>query len=145
MKLTEVIPQLYIRQHTKKIGYERKLKALRAKNVTLVLRLCRQPDLDFPLEGITNYYIPIVDSRKDINFKAFKQINELSVTAISKGRGVLIHCIAGRNRSALACALVMREITGCSGEEAYQRIKTIRPGTFSNYLFKQYLRSLKQP
>lgn len=61
---------------------------------------------------------------------------------LDEGRGVLVHCSAGVNRSALVVALVVRQRTGCSGAEALALVQERRPGTLRNSSFVAYLEDL---
>jgi hypothetical protein len=55
---------------------------------------------------------------------------------------VMIHCRAGRNRSGLLAALVLRELEGISGQEALERVQAARPKSLYNQHFCAYLAQL---
>jgi protein-tyrosine phosphatase len=64
------------------------------------------------------------------------------VNAVKLGLEVLVHCHEGRNRSALVTALALRELTGCSGEDAVAVLRAARPGVLSNSVFADALGAL---
>lgn len=61
---------------------------------------------------------------------------------IDDGETVLVHCAAGVNRSGLVTALVVRELTGCSGLSARIQVQTMRPGALINRAYTKYLDDL---
>ena len=61
------------------------------------------------------------------------------------GRTVLVHCREGRNRAALVAGLVARRALGCTGEEAWRRIKDLRPLALYNAAYADHLRGLGVP
>jgi protein-tyrosine phosphatase len=70
---------------------------------------------------------------------------EVIRSALVQGRGVLVHCAAGSNRSALVVALVVREIQRVDGRTAAALVMETRPGTLRNRDFLVYLESLGAP
>lgn len=89
-----------------------------------------------------NYrYCPIKDGRiRDV--EPLYHAMAIVARAASDGEDVLIHCLAGRNRSMLIAALAMRSMNGMSGEAAYQRIMELRPNALHNVFFERFLRAL---
>lgn len=61
---------------------------------------------------------------------------------VDDGETVLIHCAAGVNRSGLVSALVVRELTGCSGLSARIQVQTMRPGALINPTYRKFLDDL---
>lgn len=55
---------------------------------------------------------------------------------------VIIHCNAGRNRACLVVALTLRELTGISGHEALQHVRSVRPRAVANPWFESWLEEL---
>ncbi len=61
---------------------------------------------------------------------------------VDDGETVLVHCAAGVNRSGLVSALVVRELTGCSGLSARIQVQTMRPGAPLNPAYRRFLDDL---
>jgi hypothetical protein len=56
--------------------------------------------------------------------------------------GILTSCNAGRNRSGLLSALIVRELTGLPGAAAMEVVRYHRPNAIANPHFEAFLRSL---
>ena len=72
--------------------------------------------------------------------------NELFVLAMEdiinwyrEGRTVLVHCRAGRNRSATAIAMFLIEHFDWEPQAAIEHIRTIRPRAIANPVFEDHL------
>ena len=61
---------------------------------------------------------------------------------VGAGKRVLVHCAAGLNRSGFVAALVYRELVECSGTEAEDRVKALRPGSLLNPYYVAFLHRL---
>ena len=59
-----------------------------------------------------------------------------------RGR-VLVMCHAGRNRSGLVSALIIRQLLRCSGAGALAHVRSRRPHAVANTVFAAYLGSLE--
>ena len=95
--------------------------------------------------GELNYiHYPIPDGLlKDPTIAWMEQIAvELAKGIKDTGMAVLAHCNAGRNRSGLLNALIIRELSGCSGVEAMDIVRKERPNAIANDHFENYLTSL---
>lgn len=57
---------------------------------------------------------------------------------------ILVTCAAGRNRSGLVTALLVRRIYGCSGKSARELVQSRRAGALTNGSFARYLDSLRR-
>lgn len=66
-------------------------------------------------------------------------------TAVRSELPTLVHCMAGRNRSGLIAALVVRELLGVSGSEAVARVRARRTGALTNPAFAAALAALGPP
>lgn len=88
------------------------------------------------------YYFPIPDGKMDGS-----DLNRLvlELTKRLDDGAVVVHCHAGRNRSGLVSALVLRQYLGISGREALQQVQLLRPNALANEHFCDYLRSLEAP
>jgi len=85
-------------------------------------------------------YYPIFD--EDLpDLDKLKAVARLGSSLIQAGHKVLSHCGMGFNRSALVAGLILVHL-GMSGEEAYQLLRSKRPGALFNEVFASYLRSL---
>jgi protein-tyrosine phosphatase len=71
---------------------------------------------------------------------------EAAATLLADGEHVLVYCHYGRNRSGLVCALIIRELLGCTGGQAFQLLRRSRRGSIgSNQHFVHYLEALAAP
>ena len=61
----------------------------------------------------------------------------------SHGETVLTMCNAGRNRSGLLSALIVRHLTGLPGYAAMQIVREQRPNALANPYFEAYLEGLE--
>lgn len=61
---------------------------------------------------------------------------------ITSGRVVLTMCNAGRNRSGLLSALIVRELTGLPGAAAMAVVRRHRPNAIANPNFERFLEGL---
>ncbi len=143
----EILPgKLYQRGLFYKFPLERKIEVLTAGNVGAVACLVRLPDAELQswlwLNGGMYIYHPISDGKVIPRVLEFYASDLAQV--IRKGKAVIVQCRAGRNRSGLLAALVVREITGCSGTEALEHVQRTRPNALANGYFCSYLRSLPE-
>ena len=67
------------------------------------------------------------------------------VTAVTRGRRVLVACAGGRNRSGLVLGLALRELLACSGAEALCLVRSRREDALTNATFAQHLAALPPP
>lgn len=94
-------------------------------------------------DAIDHRYAPIKDGRlDDSNLEAVGYAVALTVERVKEGEDVLIHCLAGRNRSALVAALAFRALDGVTGQAAYEHIMGVRPNALHNPHFAAYLKGL---
>ncbi len=64
------------------------------------------------------------------------------VAAVRAGRGVLVACAGGRNRSGLVVGLAVRELLGCSGAQALTWVQSRREDALNNATFARHLAGL---
>ncbi len=100
--------------------------------------------LDEGVPSVPNHvlylYYPIFD--EDLpDLGKLKAVARLGASLIQAGQKVLSHCGMGFNRSALVAGMILVHL-GLSGEEAYQLLRSKRPGALFNEVFANYLRSL---
>lgn len=146
MKLgAEILPgKLYQRGLFDRWPREQKAAIIAQGKIGAVACLVRRHDPDMQeLLGKQYIYFPISDGKvipRGLEFVAYDLAQYIRL-----GRGVIVHCRAGRNRSGLLSALVVREVTGCTGEEALAHVQRARPNALANPHFCAYLRSLDAP
>lgn len=124
---------------------EPKLQGLLHYGVTTVVSLAPPtPDPDLVKWGglFFNYtHMPIPDGllRKsgDLRELAYEMGQE-----ILDGGTVLTMCNAGRNRSGLLSALIVRELYGWSGTDAMECVRHHRPRALANPVFEKFLQGL---
>jgi hypothetical protein len=58
---------------------------------------------------------------------------------------VVIHCVAGRNRSGLIGALILRELHQLTGPQALEMVRRLRPNSVDNPYFEEYLMGIGAP
>jgi len=89
-------------------------------------------------------HIPLADGQiKDMN--SVVRARDTALGMMAAGYFTIIHCMAGRNRSGLVGALVLREIENLTGEDAMILVRELRPGAVDNIHFEQFLLSLPKP
>ncbi len=69
----------------------------------------------------------------------------LVVDLVRQGRRVLVHCTFGKNRSGLVMALVVREVLGCDGPTALERVRAVRPRAVNNDALAEWVSALPAP
>jgi protein-tyrosine phosphatase len=93
-------------------------------------------------------WLPMPDGRWPTSSTSSPAIAEVNAVVrqiaaeIRRGGRVLVMCRAGRNRSGLLTALVVRQLTGCSGPEAVAGVRRGRPRALANPHFERYLERL---
>lgn len=89
-------------------------------------------------------HIPIPDG-KIRSMPDVLRARDVALSMVRNGFFTLVHCVAGRNRSGLVGALVVRELLSMSGSEAMEYVRLRRPGAIDNLWFEDFLRSLDRP
>jgi hypothetical protein len=138
----EILPgQLYQRGLFDRWPIEQKMELIVQGRIGAVACLVNRHDIEMAqLLGRSYIFYPVSDGRvvdRGLEFIAY----DLS-QVIRLGKAVIVHCRAGRNRSGLLAALVVREVTGCTGKEALEIVQERRPNALANPHFCAYLRSL---
>jgi protein-tyrosine phosphatase len=70
---------------------------------------------------------------------------DIALSMYAQGYNTVIHCMAGRNRSGLIGALVIRELDNLTGAEALAQIRELRPRSVDNIHFEGFLLALEKP
>lgn len=145
MKLgAEILPgQLYQRGLFDRWPLMKKVEMIAQGNIGAVACLVNRHDTEMAqLLGRSYIFYPISDGKvveRGLEFIAFDLAQ-----VIHHGKAVIVHCRAGRNRSGLLAALVVRELTGCSGTKALEHVQRTRPNALANDYFCAYLHSLPE-
>ena len=104
----------------------------------------REEDLDAGVPTVPNHvlylYYPIFDEELP-DLDKLQAVARLGSSLIQAGHKVLSHCSMGFNRSALVAGLILVHL-GLSGEEAFNLLRSKRPGALFNEVFATYLRGL---
>lgn len=112
-----------------------------------MLTLCpRPPHTSIVMDDRMQWWkhIPLVDGQIK-NLDDIVLARDTALGMFNAGHHVVIHCVAGRNRSGLVGALVLRELNNWSGEEALNEVRLRRPRSVDNDHFEAFLRGLERP
>lgn len=138
MKMYEILPgRLYQRGHIDHLPAVEVQEALRKHNIGVVVNLHNRPSGN--LGRVLYIHWPIPDNKlpDEITLKALA--NLLASIIQWSHKAVLVHCNAGRNRSALLSALIVRAIHEISGKEAMEFVQGKRPNALANPHFVEFL------
>jgi hypothetical protein len=107
------------------------------------------PPVEGMYPGVRVRYFPFDDAREPAqrDLMTAWTAGEAVARDIRRGRRVLVSCRMGRNRSALVAALAIHFVTGASGAEALELVRSRRVDdvgvrALSNQAFQRLLRSL---
>lgn len=149
MKVYTILPDaLYQRGKMHHIGLPEKRTALRHLGVGVVVGLAPSladsglVELDRAGE-VAYYHHPIPDGAvRGGGAAELRLAAEVARLAHDRQVAVLSHCNAGRNRSGLFCALLLRHWAGMSGLEAIAHVRAARPRALANEAFVEFLAGL---
>lgn len=141
----EILPgRLYQRGKLHSLEPAKKLSGLRHYGITTAVALA--PPTPDPYLSVFFDYIhqPIPDGALDPKTGGLKMLVLASqlVHNIEFGGTVLTMCNAGRNRSGLLSALIVRELTGLPGSAAMKVVRQHRPNAIANPNFERFLEGL---
>ena len=144
----EIIPgKLYQRGEIHHFSPDLKAEGLVHYGITHAVALApKNPDPDLlgwdpDIFGYTHY--PITDGELKVGVGTqLLVIAALMAKEIAYGGCVLAMCEAGRNRSGLMSALIVRKILGMSGSDALEYVQARRPNALANEHFAQFLKEL---
>jgi protein-tyrosine phosphatase len=144
MRVYEALPgQVYFAQRTQGMPLWQKFDLLARYNIGTVVNLWWDPDPDLAnYNGIVYFHQSMPDGKTWEREELERLAVQVTARIVATKRAALVQCYGGRNRSGLLAALIVRELTGCSGAEAYQRIRDTRAGALGNEAFATYLGSL---
>ena len=138
----EIIPgQLYQRGKLHDMPLDRKTAGLLYYGITHAVALAPpSPDPDIDL-FVRYTHLPIPDGRLRNNGELIR----LAIGLAEEMRGggvVMTMCNAGRNRSGLLSALILREYRGFTGPYAMTEVRKHRPRALDNAAFAAWLEDL---
>jgi protein-tyrosine phosphatase len=143
IKLHEILPgKLYQRGEFKDFPLLDKLHVFEVNQIHLVANLIKNKDHELA-EKVAYFHYPIPDNKlsekdKEILLKAAKSFAD----SIAFGNAALVHCHAGRNRSALFSALICMSYLEINGKEAIELLREKRPNSLANEHFVKFLEEL---
>lgn len=140
MKTHTILPGLYQRGHTGRVSLDEKRRWLAENHVGLVLNLW-QHDRDWMILPVRYELQPMPDGRV-IPEATLRMLVILARDFAKIGQGTLVLCHAGRNRSGLLSAMIVRDWLGVSGTEAMRIVREGRPRAIANPAFAAYLEGL---
>lgn len=125
---------------------ERDLDQLTMESVSSVVTVCKK----HPAELVTRrydgawYYQHLQDGRK-LQVPEYLAVARWVTQLLGDGQRVLVHCLAGRNRSCLVAALALRSRYKLDGTLAADLVQAARPNALSNPVHLAWLRALPGP
>ena len=142
LKVHAIIPgKLYQRGEFAKFPLPEKLRELARLRVSVIVNLWSVPDIELQKTIPYYYHLPIPDGNIKDGELLLLKAQEIA-RLIRGGKGAIVHCHAGRNRSGLFNALLCMELLGMSGQEAIDHVRRRRPNAIDNNHFVEFL--LKQ-
>lgn len=133
VKYTKIIPRLYLGN----IESAEDSKFIKDKKIKAVLNCSKAHDIPnhFADKGIEYLRIPVDDSLKDRDFEKMSHLLPLAVEFINKHiniekNNLLVHCWAGRQRSAISVAAYLVKYHGMTPKEAVTFIQKKRDEAF---------------
>lgn len=109
-----------------------------------LITLCHRRPSEAVIERVGWWsHIPIPDGKMREPYAI--QARDTALSMMNRGLFTILHCNAGRNRSGLIGALVVREIHNWTGDEAMLWVRQCRPRAIDNIYFEEYLHALGRP
>ncbi len=137
MRPRELVPHLLFGGAFDRERPEQKAALVRDYDIRTVV--CLRPRFDVDMPSLVEYiYAPIPDGRS-VAPAAVEPTVALVVERVQAGKTVLVHCIAGRNRSGLIVGLALRDLYGMDGRAARDLVLDRRPNALYNPAFVEYL------
>lgn len=142
MKTHRIMPGLYISRNALDLTVAQRSELVRELRLGLVINLWRDDPgwRDIPRLGY--FHVPIPDGQQWRRAELERLACLVASYELGGPRSVLITCHAGRNRSGLLAALIVREVTGESGARAMEIVRAGRPRAIANPYHAAYLESL---
>jgi hypothetical protein len=92
--------------------------------------------------GLKTIHIPLDDVGFPLTLMEVHAVNQVArsvANEVRRGGKVLVTCAMGRNRSGLVSATAVVFLTGCTGKQAVQLVRSVRPNALTNAQFVDYL------
>lgn len=125
-------------------GRPQKLQELQELGVSSVICMLRKIDPDLQkLDWLTYRNFPLPDTMQ-VKEEALWGAAWHAQAELERGKRVLIHCIHARDRAPTTAALTLCLTEGISGRDALRQVKFIKPTTFTNKAFVEYLYGIKE-
>lgn len=141
IKVHRVTDAILLRGHTKNLPAARVKTFLLQEHVGEVVCVAPRDDAALRIaligSGLTYTHMPFADGDK-IPIHQLEILAKRLADDIKAGGKVLLHCNAGRNRSALLAGLILLRL-GFTGTGAVALIREKRPGALANRTFATYL------
>jgi protein-tyrosine phosphatase len=106
-----------------------------AKNITLIVNCTKDAPFQSRLTGIEHVRVPVDDNLQDREIRRLAKLVEPTVRVIHRhiagGGAVLIHCVAGKQRSATIAACYLMRHGDLTAEQAIRTIRAYRPAAFT--------------
>jgi protein-tyrosine phosphatase len=138
----EILPgKLWIRGRTDNVLPLDKLATIEALGIDTIVNLWSRADPDLEKSPAIYVHYPIPDGVRiepDLARLAMELAKDLR-----DGAKILIQCHAGRNRSGLLAAMVVRLYLNCTSFEAMRRVREGRPRAIANEAFEKYMMTLR--
>lgn len=144
MKINTIIPgELY--QSKNMLSVQNRIELLQQYGITIVVNCWRDDPVLAAQKTIRYVHCPIPDG-KEVPKALFALAEGLAYAIRQEDAQVLTMCHAGRNRSGLLSALIVRSLLGCNGRYALLVVREGRPRSCgSNPNFEEYLLKLPAP
>lgn len=115
------------------------LEVLEKYNINHILSLGIEPSVKF--ENLTYDFVDLMDLPESDILQAVKTC--LEIIELHKSKNILVHCNAGVSRSATIVIAYLMSKDKISYEEAYEKVKQIRPCIKPNEGFARQLKHMK--
>ena len=114
---------------------------LQDNRIDVVVCTLRRTDQDLVChERIIYEHVPLPDARY-VDLTALGRLVEIVLGHMAEGRRVLVHCLAGRNRSCLVAGVALAATTDLTGDGVVDRIRAVRgKAALANPVFEAFLR-----
>jgi hypothetical protein len=104
---TEILPNLWLGNYVSALSKP----FLKKFNIKNIVNITQEVPCKYENNGIDYLHLPIIDGDTcDFNLnEIYDKTSQYIFNSLSKGNGVLIHCLRGHHRSAsVLCAFIMR-------------------------------------
>lgn len=144
MKLYEIIPDLFVRGHVRRLRKNDGLKEMFDDyEFDMVVSMCN-PYMNVLNDLVDEYvHCPIRDGALDS--KSIKRVHVAArriVHAMKNGKKVLVYCKRGRNRSCFVIAIAIARLYRIGGDRALRIVRYKRPNSISTPFFIKHLKSI---